>query len=119
MKNLKSIRAFIGAKDFEISKSFYRELGFSIAEIDPKMCLVHSENLAFYLQDYYVKSWVNNTMLFLEVEELEKIYSSFKEKDLPGKFKGVKMTEIHQNEWGDEFFLHDPAGNLLHVGFFH
>ena len=32
---IKSIRPFIGAKDFEISRSFYRDLGFEETVLAP------------------------------------------------------------------------------------
>ena len=34
---IKSIRSFIGAKDFDVSRAFYQELGFTEIPIDAKM----------------------------------------------------------------------------------
>lgn len=70
-----SIRPFIGAKDFEISRSFYRDLGFEEGVIDPKLSVFETGDLAFYLQDYYDKSWNENTMIFLEVEDVDYYYN--------------------------------------------
>ncbi|MBT8219434.1 MAG: glyoxalase, partial [Bacteroidia bacterium] len=65
----KSIRTFIGANNFEESRTFYRELGWEEVPLGDKMSLFKvTEQLGFYLQDYYVKKWVNNSMVFLEVE---------------------------------------------------
>ena len=68
----KSIRAFIGAANYRISRNFYLDLGFEEFKISPKMSYFRLGEFGFYLQDAYVKDWVDNTMLFLEVENLEK-----------------------------------------------
>jgi len=46
----KSIRPFIGAKDFDKSKEFYTKLGFRIIDIPGSMVLVNiNGKLSFYL----------------------------------------------------------------------
>lgn len=116
---LLSLRSFIGAKNYTVSKQFYTELGFQINEIDSKMCLITiKDNLCFYLQKFYVKDWINNSMLFLEVSDLDEFYHWIQKKEIPKKFKGVRMTEIRNEPWGREFFMHDPSGVLWHFGNF-
>jgi len=67
----KSIRTFIGAKDFTESRQFYSDIGFTEHVIDAKMSYFTVNNsLGFYLQDYYVKDWINNSMVFLEVDSV-------------------------------------------------
>ena len=52
----KNIRTFIGAKNYAISRAFYKELGFEEVVLSEKMCLFRvNKELGFYLQDYYVK----------------------------------------------------------------
>jgi catechol 2,3-dioxygenase-like lactoylglutathione lyase family enzyme len=114
----KSIRAFIGSKDYEISRSFYRDLGFEEVVISHDMCLFKTAELGFYLQKAYVKDWINNTMLFMEVENVEKFYSDLVTLELPTKYKGAKVTPIRHLDWGSECFLHDPSGVLWHFGEF-
>lgn len=114
-----SIRSFIGSKNFDISKQFYTDLGFEVSPIDEKMCYVEvNESLGFYLQDYYLKDWVNNSMLFLEVENVEDWETQLKAKGLEKKYKYVRFTEIKTFDWGKEFFMHDPSGVLWHFGKF-
>lgn len=113
-----SIRAFIGAKDFEISGNFYRDLGFEESVIDPAMSYFHTNGLGFYLQKAYIKDWIDNSMLFLEVEDVERHFSELKALDLPAKYPGVRLTPIKNNPWGREYFLHDPSGILWHFGQF-
>ena len=116
--NLKSIRPFIGGKDFELSKAFYSEMGFEEVLLPPKMALFKKGDFGFYLQDAYVKDWVDNTMIFLEVENLEAHLKHIQSLNLPQRFKGVRVSELVHNDWGSEYFVHDPSGILWHIGTF-
>ncbi|MES2652572.1 MAG: VOC family protein [Bacteroidota bacterium] len=113
-----SLRPFIGAKDFEISRRFYTDLGFKETVISPDMSVFEIEKLAFYLQDYYVKDWINNSMLFLEVDNVDSCYDELLALNLTVKYKGVKLSPIRDDYWGRECFLHDPSGVLWHFGEF-
>ncbi|WP_336518221.1 glyoxalase [Pollutibacter soli] len=113
-----SIRPFIGAKDYQLSAAFYRDCGFTQKELSKNMSLFTLEHIAFYLQDAYVKDWVDNTMVFLEVDRLDQFYKSFVHINLPGKYNGVKLTPIKNFDWGRECYLHDPSGILWHFGEF-
>jgi len=111
----KTIRTFIGAKSFTESRQFYRELGFEEVVLDNKMCLFKvTEDLGFYLQDYYKRVWVNNSMIFLEVDDIELCEQELLAKGLHEKYKYVRFTEIKQFDWGRELFMHDPSGVLWH-----
>ena len=57
-------------------------------------------------------------MLFLEVENVEDYYLEVKSKNLLEKYPTVKLSQIVYNDWGCEFFLHDPSGVLWHIGNF-
>ncbi len=67
-----SIRPFIGAKDFDLSRSFYRDLGFEEKILSNNMSLFKTGELGFYLQDAYVSDWIDNTMIFLEVDDVSR-----------------------------------------------
>ena len=116
----KSIRTFIGSKNYSESIRFYETLGFEVRPVAEKMSVVSvKENIAFYLQDAYLKSWCENSMIFLEIEsDLESYWKAIQNLQLPHKFPGTKLSSIQHNDWGNEFFLHDPAGNLWHFGVF-
>lgn len=113
-----SIRPFIGAKDFDLSRNFYRDLGFEEVVLFHNMSYFKTEELGFYLQDAYVKDWVDNTMVFLEVEDVSRFWNELAALDLTTKYKNVKLIAIKKNDWGSECFLHDPSGILWHFGEF-
>lgn len=114
----KSIRPFIGSKDFKISKSFYQDLGFKENIISANMSYFELDGLGFYLQDAYVKDWVDNTMVFMEVANVKQFYKVLFDLNLPAKYDEVRLVPIKELDWGSECFLHDPAGNLWHFGGF-
>lgn len=74
--------------------------------------------LAFYLQNADVKDWIDNTMVFLEVEDVKNYWELLLALNLPEKYEGVKLTPIRVLDWGKECFLHDPSGILWHFGQF-
>ena len=114
-----SIRPFIGAKDFDVSRSFYRDLGFEEVVLFPDMSVFKKDQIAFYLQRVYVKDWIDNTMIFSEVEDLDLFWNELVSLKLTDKYEGVKLTPIRNEDWGRECFLHDPSGILWHFGIFH
>jgi catechol 2,3-dioxygenase-like lactoylglutathione lyase family enzyme len=115
----KSIRPFIGSKDFELSRQFYRDLGFQESVISHNMSYFKTEAFGFYLQDAYVRDWIDNSMIFLEVDNVSRHWDELLALDLTTKYKGVKLVPIRVNDWGRECFLHDPSGILWHFGEFY
>ncbi len=77
-----------------------------------------NNSLGFYLQKYYVKKWVNNSMIFLEVTDVEKCWEDLNSRGLDRKYKYVRLTPIKDFDWGRECFMHDPSGVLWHFGEF-
>ena len=102
-----------------MSRSFYSELGFEEVPLSDDMSYFRFGELGFYLQNYYVKDWINNSMIFLEVEDTERYHTMLMELGLPENYKKVKISKIQDNDWGREFFLHDPSGILWHIGEFY
>ena len=114
----KSIRAFIGSRNYDVSRAFYRDLGFEEVITSEKMSYFRVGAFGFYLQDAYVKDWVDNSMVFLEVDHLEDQLKALKALGLTEKYENVRLSGIVHNSWGSEFFLHDPSGILWHFGTF-
>ncbi len=114
----KSIRPFIGAKDYELSRSFYRDMGFEEVILSNNLSYFNTEGIGFYLQDANVRDWIDNTMVFLEVADVARYYDELSALGLPLKYKDVRLSQIVVKDWGRECFLHDPSGILWHIGEF-
>lgn len=114
-----SIRPFIGARDFELSRSFYHDLGFQETSLGPSMSLFRTGTLGFYLQNAYVQDWIDNTMVFLEVEDVGRFWNELVALELPARYPTSRLTPLREEDWGRECFLHDPSGVLWHFGEFY
>jgi catechol 2,3-dioxygenase-like lactoylglutathione lyase family enzyme len=113
-----SIRPFIGAKDFTLSREFYKDLGFQESVIAKDFSYFHTEGIGFYLQDAFVKGWVDNTMVFMEVDDADRFWDELVTLDLTSKYEHVRLTPVRVMQWGKECFVHDPSGILWHFGEF-
>lgn len=116
---IKSLRPFIGTRNYNQSRSFYRDIGFREIVISDKLIVMNMGAFWFYLQDAFVKDWVENTMLFLEVTDPEEYRDHLLSLGVVKKYPGVRISDMQYNDWGREFFLHDPETILWHIGAFH
>lgn len=117
-RKAKSIRPFIGAKDYHLSRSFYRDMGFNEVVLSPDMSLFKTGEIGFYLQNAYVQDWVDNTMVFMEVDNADSYFKELSALNLPSKYANVRLTPVRVDYWGKECFVHDPSGILWHFGEF-
>ena len=115
----KSIRPFIGSKNFTISRNFYHDLGFEEVILGPNFSYFKTDAIGFYLQDAYVKDWIDNTMLFLEVENVNRYWEELIALGLSEKYENIKLVPVREMDWGKECFIHDPSGILWHIGEFY
>ena len=87
----RSIRPFIGAKNFNLSRNFYRDLGFQEKVLTHDMSLFKTGELGFYLQDANIRDWIDNTMIFLEVEDVGRFWKELLALNLATKYKGQHL----------------------------
>ncbi len=115
---IKSIRPFIGARDFNLSRRFYTDVGFEERALSPQLSVFKSGDFGFYLQDAYLAEWVDNTMVFLEVEDVDQYYNQLAALHLTASYPSAKLLPVSNHDWGKECFLYDPSGILRHIGEF-
>ena len=48
----------------------------------------------FYLQNVYIKDWINNTMIFMEVENAKQFWNELMELNLTSKYKTIKLVPV-------------------------
>ena len=118
MSNLKTVelKAFVPARDFEKSKRFYTDLGFTKASDDNGIAYFHHGNCSFLLQDFYEKALAENLMMHLLVEDIEAWHSQLTKAAIAEKYS-VEMSEVSEQPWGMlDFVLFDPSGVLWRFG---
>ncbi len=117
-QKIKSIRPFIGAANFALSRQFYQDLGFEEVLLSKSLSYFKMGAFGFYLQDAYVRDWIDNSMIFVEVDDVADFWNSLLALNLTTKYESVKIVPIRTNDWGRECFVHDPSGILWHFGEF-
>lgn len=115
----KALMPFVGSLDYAISRSFYSDIGFKVEDGNKHCKVFVNEYLSFWLQDYSNKQWLDNSMLFLDVPDIAQLKTKLKKLHLEQRYRNVKISETQSYDWGDEFFMHDPAGVLWHFCEFH
>lgn len=118
MPNLRitEIKAFVPAKDFEISKQFYKDLGFTMASEGGGVAYFHFEHVSFLLQDFCVASLAENFMMHILVEDVDAWRNHVQASGVASKY-GVRVTEIESQPWRmRDFCLSDPSGVLWRIG---
>ena len=116
MANLTTVelKAFVPAKDFEISKKFYEDLGFTIEWSNAGMAYIRHGDSKFLLQNYYVKELAENLMMHLLVEDVDAWWQQAQSSIAKYSVNG---SAPEQQPWGiRDFTLHDPSGVLWRVG---
>lgn len=113
--NTIELKAFVPAKDFELSKQFYQDIGFTLASDTHGVAYFHCENASFLLQNFYVKELADNFMMHLLVEDVEAWWQKIQERKIAEKY-GVKITPPEQRPWKmRDFVLTDPSGVLWRI----
>ena len=62
--NAISIRPFIGAADYELSRHFYRDLNFEEIEIVAQHVFIQNRRSWVLPTESLCKEWIDNTMIF-------------------------------------------------------
>lgn len=109
-----SIETFIpSGPDFEKSKQFFQELGFSINWEQHGLAGFEKDGCNFILQDYHVAGFAENLMLSVRIDDSEAFYKMVIEKKLPETF-GIRIMQPQIQPYGKEVNLIDIAGVLWH-----
>jgi len=64
------LKVYTPAKDFEESKRFYRELGFTLTDAWGGTMDCELGGACFRLQNFYVKDWAENFMMRFDVDDV-------------------------------------------------
>ena len=62
--------------------------------------------------DYLFVVLKTNCFGFYKVESVGDFLTTVYTKKLTKKYPKVKISKIVENDWGREFFVHDPSGTL-------
>ncbi len=107
---------FVPAEDFELSRRFYRDLGFHESWGDEQICEFEIEGYRFLLQKFYVKEHAGNFMMSLMVEDAGKWWDYIQSIELAKKYDLCMARPPTLQPWGLRvLYLADPSGVLWHI----
>jgi hypothetical protein len=115
------LKAHVPARDFEVSKQFYQDIGFTLCWSNAGLALLHYGphgelgNPSFLLQDYYVKEFAENLQMHLLVKDVDAWWAQIQAKQVSQKY-GVQIGPPEDRDWKmRDFVLFDPSGVLWRV----
>ena len=110
------IKAYVPARDFELSKRFYLDLGFELGWESDDLAYFCADKSSFLLQRFYVKEHADNFMMHMLVEDVEAWWRHADSKQLGTKY-GVRISPPEDRPWGiRDFIVDDPTGVLWRIG---
>lgn len=110
------IKAFVPSKNFEQSKQFYQDIGFTMASDGGGIAYFHFENASFLLQDFCAESFAENFMMHMLVADVDAWWQRIKESGVEAKY-GVRLSAVEQQPWRmRDFSLSDPSGVCWRIG---
>ena len=118
MKNLRvtEIKAFVPSINFEVSKQFYQDLGFTLASEGGGVAYFHFGHVSFLLQDFCAAGLADNFMMHILVEDVDAWWHHVQASGVLSKYR-VKVTELETQPWRmRDFCLYDPSGVVWRIG---
>ena len=110
------LKAFVPAKDFELSRRFYVDLGFQENWSKEDVCEFEIGGHRFLLQKFYVKEHAGNFMMSLMVEDADAWWEHITNAGLKDKYNLSMAKPPELQPWGLRvLYLSDPTGVLWHI----
>ena len=110
------MKAFVPAKDHEVSKAFYTDLGFTINWSNDEIAELQMGSFRFLLQKFYVAQHAGNFMMSLNVENADAWWEHIQRKEFTKKYPGIMSKPPQMQPWGMRvLYLSDPTGVLWHI----
>ncbi|HEY3890041.1 MAG TPA: VOC family protein [Caulobacteraceae bacterium] len=113
---IKSLRPFVPAKDFQASKSFYRDLGFELLHDSPDLAVLLLGATTFLLQNFYAPGCAENFVVQLVVTDVEAWWRKLQPLDLASRHRVRAPVPPKPMPWNATvLFLFDPSGVMWQI----
>ena len=110
------LKAFVPARDLDLSRRFYLDLGFHEVWTNTDACEVELDGFRFILQRFFVKEHAENFMMSMLVEDADAWWEEIERMGLKEKYNLQTAKPPRVQPWGLRvLFLSDPTGVLWHI----
>ena len=108
-------KAYVPARDFDLSKRFYQDLGFGLVWSSEDLAYLRHGSSSFLLQNFYNLDHAGNFMMHLLVKDVDAWWEHVQAAGLTTKY-GVKTEPPADRPWGlRDFPIIDPTGVLWRI----
>ena len=110
------LNAFVPAKDVNLSKQFYLDVGFELAWSHDDIAKFQIGPCGFLLQKFFVQQHAENFMMSLMVEDADRWWEHFERIRLREKYPDIMLKPPELQPWGLRvLYVSDPTGVLWHI----
>jgi len=104
------IKAFVPARDYALSKRFYRDIGFTMTSEGGGVAYFHADNASFLLQDFCAEPLLEPVTMHMLVEDVQAWWNRIDQSDVAQTY-AVTLSDIELQPWRmKDFRLTDPSG---------
>jgi hypothetical protein len=115
------LKANIPVRNFEVSKQFYQDIGFTLCWSSDTLAYLHygphgdHGKVGFLLQNFYVKEFAENLQMHLLVKDVDAWWADLQAKQIAAKYS-VRAEPPEDRSWKmRDYILFDPAGVLWRI----
>lgn len=110
------IKAFVPARDMDLSLRFYRDLGFAVPWSSDELAYLHVGACSFLLQRFHAPGHADNFMMHLLVADVASWWRHVEARRIVERY-GVRASPPEDRPWKiRDFVLADPNGVLWRIG---
>jgi len=110
------LKTFVPARDAELSRKFYADLGFTINWSNDQIAELQIGSFRFLLQTFYVADHAGNFMMSLQVDDSDAWWEYIQRQEIARKYPGILCKPPAMQPCGIRvLYLSEPTGVLWHI----
>ena len=108
---IKDLKAFVPSKEFDVSTQFYKDLGFTMISDADVVREFEIGKFRFLLQNFHVAEWANNSVMQLEMDDLDSWVEHVNASGVEENYESVRVAgPMQHSETLRILHVVDPAG---------
>lgn len=110
------LKAFVPARDFNLSRRFYSDLGFAEKWHNDQIAIFEAGSYRFLLQNFFAQGLAENFMMHLHVQDADAWWKRISDAALKEKYQLYMAKPPALQPWGLRvLYISDPSGVLWHI----
>lgn len=110
-----ALRPFVPAKQFELSKRFYMDVGFRIVKDSQKSAELQMGDCRFVLQNFFDTTRGQYSFLELVVADLDAWWRHLQRQELQQRYNVRRPDRLEAGSEPRSILMHDPSGVVWRI----